>query len=140
MKRNLSLKTGILAIVILLFAGSSIFAQHHPDGRRRGGEPVPPPPIPDKQEVVRMVDELANELSLTAEQKEKVLKLFEEHFKTVKEKFAPPKKEEMDSLRKKFDESVKALLNKKQAKKYEEFLKSHKPQPCPPRPPRGREE
>lgn len=48
------------------------------------GQPQQPPMLPDSSQIVQMVDELAKAVSLSEQQKEKVLKLHLEHFNLQK--------------------------------------------------------
>ncbi len=114
----------ILAVTFLLL-GSICFAQA-PGGRQQG-----PPPIPNDKEITKMVNNLAEEVSLTDTQQASVLKLYQAHFKQVKELTsanARPRKEEMDDLKTNLDKEVKALLTKEQKSKFKAYLKKEESQ------------
>lgn len=120
-KLKLSALNGLLLIVGLVIS-LNIQAQ---ETKHHG-----PPPIPNDQEIEKMVNELANTLSLSEDQKEKISEKYFAHFNEVKAKVeeARPKKEEMENLKSDFEENVKALLDKEQQKKFDEFIqKKQKP-------------
>jgi hypothetical protein len=93
------------------------------------GQPQQPSMLPDSSQIVQMVDELAKAVSLSEQQKEKVLKFHLEHFNQAKNMMEKEQKhhEEMrkvhDEFREKFEKQIKALLNDKQQAGFEEFLK-----------------
>lgn len=119
----------------ILLVSTSLFAQH-PGGGQRGGQPGPPP-IPSNKQIEQMVTDLAGKLSLSADQKTKVLSLYKEHFKQVKEKTSGnsrPRREEMEALDATLAKNVKAVLTQNQKSKYEAYLKSQRKR----RPPRRR--
>ena len=79
MNTERKLKHGILILIsgiILLYTTS--WAQPG-QGQHR------PPMLPDSSRIVEMVDELAAEISMTKEQKEKVSTLYLAHFEEAKE-------------------------------------------------------
>jgi hypothetical protein len=102
---------------------AAVFAQ--PQGRNSNRERQGPPPVPTSEQLERMVDQLAEEISLSENQKKKILDLHIEHFNTVKEKTSDskrPERKEMEKLRSDFEESVKALLTEDQIVKFEKFM------------------
>jgi hypothetical protein len=113
----------ILVTAAIIF-GSIVYAQ--PQGGRQQGGQQGPRPIPNEKQIKEMVSDLAKNISLTSTQEASVLKLYTEHFETVKEKTSgtsKPKREEMDALKSDFEKSVKALLTTEQQKGYEAYLK-----------------
>lgn len=73
-----------------------------------------------------MVSDLADNLSLSEEQEVKILDLYKDHFKQVKEKTSGnshPKREEMDALKLTFEKQVKDELTEEQISKYKVYLK-----------------
>ena len=118
-----SIKNFLTAALIILSAYT--YAQH-PGGGQRAGQHPGPPPVPNNKQIEQMVTDLAGELSLSADQKTKVLSLYKEHFKQVKEKTSGnrrPSREEMETLKSDFEKQVKAELTKDQTSKYEAYLK-----------------
>ena len=89
--------------------------------------------LPDSTQIVKMVNDMANELSLTEIQKKEITNLHLSHFKEVHilmEKTKAEKiknKEKMEILKKDFDEQIKVLLTDDQKEKFEKFLETHKP-------------
>ena len=95
----------------------------------RPGPPRPPSP----EQVEKMVNDLAKELSLSSEQKESVLKIQLDHLKEMKEKMekqskqGPPDEKAMQAARKVLDKKITALLTEEQKLKYAKFMENHKP-------------
>jgi len=93
------------------------------------GQQHHPPMLPDSSRIVQIVDELAKAVSLSEQQKEKIMKLHFEHFNQAKnmmekeQKHHEDMKKAHDDLREKFEKKIKALLNEKQQAGFEEFLK-----------------
>lgn len=115
-----------LIITLLVVTISSVgFAQkqghnNSPDPNRQG-----PPPMPNAKQIEQMVADLSAELTLTKEQSTKITTLYNNHFKQVKQKAEGqrPKREEMEALKKSFENSVKKVLTPEQQSKYANFLK-----------------
>ena len=123
-----------IAVSLVLFAFlTSNLLQAQPRQERRG--PMPP----DSTQIVKMVDELAKAVSLSEQQKEKVLKLHFEHFNQAKAEMGKERKnhEEMrkahDEMRTKFEKQIKTVLNEKQQAKFEKYLKQQRKERRPPR-------
>ena len=119
-----TLKTNL--IVVLLFVSSILFAQ--PGGQK--GRQQGPPPILNANQIQEMVSQLAEEISLSDEQEEKVMELYVAHFEDVEEKTSGnsrPTREEMEALKSDFENKVKALLSKEQQKGFETFIKKQVP-------------
>ncbi|MGD9488170.1 MAG: hypothetical protein AB7W47_09115 [Calditrichaceae bacterium] len=113
--------TMLLMLISLIITGN-LFAQ------RQG-----PPKLPDSEQIVKMVDELAEALTLTNEQKSAITDLYMAHFEDAKELMEENKgdresqREAMEDLKKDFDNRVKELLNDDQIAKYEAYMKDKKP-------------
>ena len=93
-----------------------------------------PPPVPGDKQIEKMVTNLASELSLSADQKTKVLSLYKEHFKQVNKKASGkrrPNREEMEALDATLEKNVKDELTKDQTSKYEAYLKEKSKRPPP---------
>lgn len=121
-----TLKSFLVCSILLVSA--SLFAQQ-PGGGQRGGRQAGPPPVPNNQQIEKMVTNLASELSLSTNQKTKVLGFYKEHFKQVKKKISGnnrPKREEMEALDAALTKKVKAVLTDNQKIKYETYLKSQR--------------
>lgn len=109
-----------LLFLSLLFASTSLLAQSPRGGLQQG-----PPPVPGDKQIEKMVSDLSKNLSLSYEQKTKILELYQAHFKKVKEKMAGnnrPKPEEMQALDAALEKKVKAVLTDNQKSKYETYL------------------
>lgn len=120
--------TKLILTLVLFFSLNFIYAQARGgrQGLRQG-----PPPIPNNAQIEQMVNSLAKEITLSNEQKTEVLSLYKAHFSEVKAKLSGsnrPKREEMEALKKAFENKVKALLTKDQVKKYEQWAKKQGPQ------------
>jgi Spy/CpxP family protein refolding chaperone len=116
----------LVTLLLIVFISSSVFAQH---SQKRSNLPDGPPPVPNQVQIKKMVEELNNKIALSEHQEEKILALFNNHFKKVKEKIEERKRdrEEMESLKENFENKVKALLTEDQQKGYDEFLRKHHP-------------
>ena len=127
MKTIFKKKLSLLIILIISFStGTIVNAQGH--GRHQA-----PPPLPDSTQIVKMMDELAKELSLSASQKAKVTELHFAHFQEAKEmmKNAKADREQnrkvMNANRKEFETQILALFSKEQKAKFEAFMKDKRP-------------
>jgi hypothetical protein len=118
--KKISFNVVLLLTSLLLFT-SSVFAQH---GERKGQGP---PPIPNETQINKMVDDLASELSLSAEQKTEILLLYTEHFAEVKSSMDGNRKnrEEMEASRSNFESKVKTLLNENQKELFDKLQKNN---------------
>ncbi len=105
--------TIIVLITTMLLIGGVLQAQQGPP--QQG-----PPQVPNTKQVLKMVDELSQELELTTEVESKISDLYVAHYKAMEEKTKAgrPKREEMEALKTKFEKQVKSLLSKKQQKKF----------------------
>lgn len=115
-------------IIALLFA-AIFFLTTSLSAQQRQGQG--PPPIPNETQINKMVEDLSVELSLTDAQKTEILSLYTDHFNDVQKSMANGERisrEEMESLKKEFEDEVKSLLNENQQDLYEEFIKNNKPQ------------
>ncbi len=120
----------LISGILMLYA--NLYGQQRPEHR--------PPLLPDSVHIVKMVDEMAKALTLTRGQKEQVAELHFSHFKQAKEMMKKNKESReaerrvMDSLRKEFEEQLKALMNDKQKTDFEKFMKKPRPRPNQQRP------
>ncbi len=120
-KQRFGTYTMLLMLISLIITGN-LFAQ------RQG-----PPKLPDSEQIVKMVDELAEALTLTNEQNSAITDLYMAHFEDAKELMEENKgdresqREAMEDLKKDFDNRVKELLNDDQIAKYEAYMKDRKP-------------
>lgn len=116
----------LFSIVGILLFCSSLLAQ---PGQNRNH----PPRLPDSEQIVEMVEELASTLSLDDEQKSELSKLYFAHFAEAKELMEKHKgdrenhRQAMDALKKEFDAQIQALLNDEQKEKYIKFSISRGP-------------
>ena len=91
------------------------------------------PMLPDSTHIVQRVDEMAEALSLSDQQKTDILKLYFEHFGQVKEMHNVEKarhegmRQKHEALRAQFEDSISRLLSDEQKTEYEDFLKTHQP-------------
>ena len=90
--------------------------QDHQHGRRGGGRGP-------------NIEQMAEELQLTADQKEQLQKAFEEM--RPKQGEARPSREEMEKRRAELDEKVKSILTEEQYNKYKELRANRNPQGRP---------
>ena len=122
------MKIQVLIITIVFSLSTNLVAQQHRRSQQQG-----PPPIPNAQQIEKMVNNLSKELSLSSEQETRVLELYNEHFEEVRIKTsgnARPNREEMQKLKKDFEEKVRVELSSEQQKKYDVYIKEHnKPKP-----------
>ncbi|OFY04141.1 MAG: hypothetical protein A2W99_11425 [Bacteroidetes bacterium GWF2_33_16] len=105
---------------------SSAYSQRPNDQR--------PQRIPDSTQIVKMTNNLAQELFLTDEQKAKITDLYLAHFKEVKkqldeiERDKKRNREKMETYKSEFEEKIKSLLIDEQKVKFDNFQKTHRPQ------------
>jgi hypothetical protein len=129
----------VLFICLLLAGGATVFANAgQPGGRNqgaRGGDR--PPALPDSTQIVQIVVEMAEALSLSDEQKDKISDLHFAHFaeaEKIMSKAAGDREDQrgkMDSLRDDFEKKVKAELNDEQKAKFEKMAKNRRTRPGP---------
>lgn len=123
----------MLFICLLLASGTTVFANGKPP--KGGGQP---PALPDSTQIVQIVDETAKELSLTAEQKDRISDLYFAHFaeaQKIMDQATGDRKDQrrkMEGLRDDFEKEVKAELNDEQKAQFEEMAKSRKARRGPP--------
>jgi len=113
-------RTIIIMISGILLLAIQLYAQDHRGQRRPDG----PPPLPDSAQVVQMVDQLAGDLSLSAEQKAEVLQLHHEHFAKARE-MKDKQRGSMENSRKDFEDQVEALLTDEQKTQFRDINKQH---------------
>ncbi len=133
---NNTMTTALMA-VLLLFAG--ITAQAQQVGRqsvqRPQGREQHRPPVPDSTQVAKMVGELRTELALTEDQAPVFSKLVFKHFDELKALTAnktEPKREQMETLKKRFEKEVADMLTKDQNQKFKAYMKKKFPGKRPP--------
>ena len=119
----------IKSIVLLSFLlfGSLTYAQAQHEGSRRGRQG--PPPIPSEEQIKNMVNDMADEISLSEDQETQVLELYLAHFEELEEKRSEnsrPERSEMEAFRTDFQNDVKAILSESQKTQYEAYLREHK--------------
>ena len=126
MKRAMKV-TGIMltAMVIMLFLNKQTLAQDQPDHR--------PPMFPDSVHVVKMVDQMAEALSLSKEQKATITKMNLAHFKEMKTILDEARgdhektREKIEAMYEKFEGEMASTLNDQQKGQLKEFLEKHRP-------------
>ena len=113
-----------MALVLFIYINSS-----NAQNRSQQG----PPPIPDKSSVEKIVNNLATELELSKDQKEKVSDLYTEHFDTARQMVEEskvtgkkPNRNTMESLKSDFESDVKAVLTKEQQKEFKQYMSKMK--------------
>ena len=128
----------VLMLSVVLGSPSGLMSQNKQPGDRRDNGPgggVPPLAFPDSAQTVKIVDELASELSLTDKQKDAVLEIHLAHFKEAKKLMDQTKsdrkshRDKMEALRKDFHSEIKKLLSDEQYKKFENYMKKHDHRP-----------
>ena len=126
--KNIVRNSGILLLsCLLLVMYETGEAQNQQKDHRN------PPPVPDSTQIVKMVNELSKELSLTESQKEKISELHFTHFKEAKIMMENGKaeheknKKTMHALRKDFETQIGELLNEKQKAELAEYMKNRRP-------------
>ena len=109
-------------VCLLLVCGSTVFA--------RGGGP--PPALPDSTQIVKIVEQTAQALSLDDEQKVQKSDLYFTHFAEARALMGSAQgrqennRKQMDALRQGFEEEVKALLDDEQKNEFEELVKNRR--------------
>ena len=89
--------------------------------------------LPDSAQIVRRVEHLALDLSLTEQQKENILKLYLAHFKEVKSQKEnhdaqrEKMREEMEALKQKFEKEIESQLTDEQKAKFQEIKNEKRP-------------
>ncbi len=113
MKTKIKLNTPIIYLVLIMFlCGGALRAQQD---LQQGS-----PHVPNTKQVLNMVAEISEKLSLSTEVEVQITDLYINHFTTVRDKIkiGRPKRKEMEALRIKFEKQVKTLLSKKQKRLY----------------------
>ena len=116
-----------LLITAMFFLTSNLSAQQ----RQGQGQEQGPPPIPNETQIVKMVEDLSAELSLSETQKTEILSLYTDHFAEVKSSMSSGQRasrEEMESLKEEFEDDVKSILNDEQQDLFDEFVKKNQKQ------------
>lgn len=115
-----------ILLLSFLLAGSMSFAQ----GPKRSPESGPqgPPPIPSEKQIKNMVNDLADEISLSEDQATQVLEVYLAHFEELEKKTSGnlrPERSEMEAFQTIFQNDVKAILSESQQSQYEAYLREH---------------
>ncbi len=117
-------KLVVLIILGIMIATMSLFAEDMKRSQQKQGPP----------DVKEIVSELTTELSLSADQAEKITKIYESHISEMKEN--REKKEnvdretmrtQMEENREKMNKEIIGVLDKKQKKLYKKWIEDHKP-------------
>jgi len=126
MKTRINLKVKKLTLgLIAMLSFCSAFSQGRDEQR--------PPMLPDSAQIVKRVEHLAKDLSLTEQQKETILKLHFAHFKEVKSQKEnhdaqrEKMREEMEALKQKFEQEVESQLTDEQKAKFQEIKNEKRP-------------
>ncbi len=121
--KNVIKKSRIILVIMLgsLFHITQVGAQNH-----RSHEP--PPSLPDSSEVAKMMEKMSGDLSLSNSQKTSISKLYYAHFKEAKarQEGHGRGRARMESLRKEFEDKVKAELNGEQRAEFAQFNKNRR--------------
>lgn len=112
-----------ILVVVLIVTTTACGQQRGPQGRGQQG----PPSIPNSKQIEKMVSNLADDISLSEDQENEVLKLYTVHFKEVKEKTKSgrPDRKEMELLKNDFEKEVKEALTEEQQELYDAYLKKN---------------
>lgn len=125
--------TALIGITILMISVTNVSAQNRRPQERRMA--------PDSTQIIKMVDNLAKELSLTDTQKAKIKELHLAQMEEMKANMESGKndrkkmREEMEESRKELQEKVMELLTNEQKEKYIKLMEQRQNQ-RPPRPQR----
>ncbi len=122
MKTTFRKITGVALLLGAFLVSGTTFAQR---GGQGGGQQGPPP-MPTDDEIVEMVSELADGISLDELQEAGILQLYQDHFEEVESKMKSgrPDREEMEALKSDLEDGVNALLNEEQQELYKTYLKN----------------
>lgn len=118
------LATTATIVIIAAFGFSTAVSQGH--RKDRGYKKRP-----SLEQMMKMVDDMKEEIKLTDEQTEKIKSLTEEHFEAVKKRHEecegdPDKMKALrDETRDDYENAIKAELTDEQIEKFEEFWKDH---------------
>ncbi|MDE3742015.1 hypothetical protein [Maribacter polysaccharolyticus] len=126
MKTTVRKITNAALLLCALMITGTTFAQR---GGQGGGQQGPPP-MPSDDEIVEMVSDLADEISLDEGQEAEILELYQAHFEEMESKMESgrPDRDEMEALMSDFEEDVNAVLTDEQQKLYKKYLKNNRPQ------------
>lgn len=116
-----------MVVVALIITTAACGQQRGGQGGGQQGGQGGPPPQPTAKEIKTMVSDLSKEILLTDEQETQILKLYTAHFEEVKNKMKSgrPERNEMESLKTSFENSVKKVLTKEQQTNYTAYLKKN---------------
>lgn len=123
-KRIKNMQFIALATILTIVTGATCLAQ---PGKGLQGAPS----VPNEKEIDKMILELDKKLDLNDERQVQVSKLYFDHFEKVEalmKQSQRPDKEKMEKLDTALEKNVKAILDKKQKKKYTSWLKEQKKQ------------
>jgi len=110
----------LLFISVILFISGNVLAQ-----QQRGENH--PPKLPDSKEISKMITDLSTKLSLSESQNKEISELFTKHFNEVKTKMKNGR-EEMDKLKRDFEEQVKKVLTDDQKTMFVDFMSKQGPE------------
>jgi len=124
-----------LIAAILILSSTMVQAQQGERPSRGQGHDQQMPPVPDSTQIAKMVGELCTELALTENQVPVFSKLVFKHFDELKVLTAnktEPKREQMETLKKRFEKEVADMLTKDQNRKFKVYMKKKFPGKRPP--------
>jgi hypothetical protein len=127
MKRTMkSIGMLLTAMVFTLLLSQHLQAQEQMRDHR-------PPMLPDSAHIVKMVDRMAGELSLSDQQKATLMEMNLAHFKEVRgivEQDRAAREnthEKLEVMRKQFERQMESVLNDQQKEQFKKFLEMHRP-------------
>jgi len=125
------------ALVVVTITGLSAQDMRHPPQ---------PPMAPDSTQIIQMINEISNSLSLSATQKVQISDLYFGHFEEVKILMGQMEADRenhhkiMDSKRTEFENHLKSVLTNKQKAEFEKLQQQRPPRPENDRPSKPQKE
>jgi hypothetical protein len=125
MKRNSEMKWGLLISSLYLISMITVAQPGQGKGPHHGGSNNR---VPDSTRVRCIIDDLSKDLSLSAEQKQKVSAIQTAHYEKMKEVHKQDSicmaknKEQQQQMRAEMDNDIKAVLNEGQKMKYDSIM------------------
>jgi Spy/CpxP family protein refolding chaperone len=126
MKQNFKMKWGLIICSLFMM---SIVAISQPCKGKGPHHEGPGGPMPDSCRAKCMIDNLSKELSLTADQKQKVEAIHKAHFEEMKaareqDSICMAKnREQHEQMRSEMDNEIKKILNDEQKVKFDSLMK-----------------